>query len=540
MEFAGDCVVRARVVDVDGEPMADQKVSLWLDPTERRPAARTDAEGQVQWDGVRCGSSGTLHAAGEDGSEASATVDHQSILDGHTMELVLDPGIWMAGVVVDPQGHPIANASLLSLSGPEPVQTDGEGRFRGRYTGQGGRDGDFWISVSAEGYAAVQEKLEPEVDPEQVRVVLRPVRLIRVRFVNDDAGERYQPSFMQCHGHRADALLTGSCFVRNRGEGLSCSCPEGAGTIEGSGLEEPFDADTTEVTIDLGANALVRGRVLVGGAPHEGYLLAERVSDRLDLSAVALELMHIAGIRVRVDEQGVFSTRSLGPGRWTLRPKLYAELPTMPVPAFEVPESGEVELGELELAGGGRIVGHLEGTSQALSVFREVVVAESAEDRAYVATVYAQENRSFSTDAVPPGRWMVFPRYAPEVAVAVEVTDGADSEDIGIALPDAVRLPGFGLAFALPDSLLAEDFELDALVVDSVEAGGLAEEAGIASGDRVTGISLPRMGADLEAGGPGSASLAVGVLSAIRTNPSLLVLELDGTGDPQVVRLALP
>jgi Carboxypeptidase regulatory-like domain len=172
-------VVRGVVRDVQGRPLAAE-VSAWSE--EHGPRFAMGAEdGRFELEGLPAGS-WSLVARAQDHHEARSTVRVGSATP--ELRLVLERGGEVRGVVLDPDGAPVADARLWA--GRE-VRTDDQGRFV--LTSD---SSSLVLWAEKEGFA-VSEGLELRVASggrvEGLVLRLRPACSLEVRVVGLDAGD---------------------------------------------------------------------------------------------------------------------------------------------------------------------------------------------------------------------------------------------------------------------------------------------------------------------------------------------------------------
>jgi Carboxypeptidase regulatory-like domain len=179
--YRGISVV-GRVIDSQGRPITEASVRLgnrfW------NPATKTDAEGRFRFRNVAATNTFlTVQATGHAPEARSVRVS-----DGlKPIEFCLGAGRTIQGNVVDPQGRPLAGASVIvsRWDGPRTLdrlsQTDAEGRF----VWDGAPSGQFSLTVSKAGYRVTETTVEP-LDTEPVLKVM-PVGLLRIQGTVRDA-----------------------------------------------------------------------------------------------------------------------------------------------------------------------------------------------------------------------------------------------------------------------------------------------------------------------------------------------------------------
>lgn len=142
--------VSGRVVRSDGTPVPGTEVTAQTDHWSPDREARTDGEGRFDVQGIGAGN--VLVTATEEGALPASWGPH-GMLDGEHetgVEIVLGSGVAIAGVVRFPDGSPARGAYVAvspspsalddldySVTAPDPVRADSQGRFEVAGSGDG-------------------------------------------------------------------------------------------------------------------------------------------------------------------------------------------------------------------------------------------------------------------------------------------------------------------------------------------------------------------------------------------------------------------
>ena len=524
--FTGECGVSVRVVDEAGQPVPEVPVEVRLEPREERTGVETTSTGVAAWDRVACGTSAFVIATAQSGTRSYVRVSHERIIAGEVVDLELDPGLLVTGVVVDAQGRPIEGAWTGYDS---DGFTDATGRFTKTVSAQRPS-----LTVSAEGFRSTTLGAEDLGHPTDLRVVLESTRHIRVTCTGGDPACS-SISSLGCQGPEVEdgflSLMGCEHLPYIDGEAPDyrlCDCPEGVGVVAGGGYEVAFDADTTALTIDLAAGARVTGRLLLDGVPAPGRLSLKPAELGVDLSLADI----FSDLHIEVGPDGRFETRVIPEGAWLLSRFQHPALGP-----FTIPADGEVDLGDIHLTSGGSVEGALLGSVAARQIHSALHVADASAPDVVVMNPLAEPDGTFRASHLSAGTWRIWSPAAPDSVLVVDVEDGVITDGLELSVPDRITVPGAGLvlAFEAPADLdLMKPGRAEvAVTVAEVEAEGPAAEAGVSGGDEVHAWSLPGSPAlpeDLEV----SAGLHVlhAAHHAVYTQPSRFSLVLDEDSEP--------
>jgi hypothetical protein len=247
---------------------------------------------------------------------AAPTVLEVEVVPGQTIEreVVFEPGVALAGTVVDSTGAPVARLPIEALgeSGFDayPLFTDEQGRWRIERL----RRGPHRIRVGDE-LSPDSQVHEVEAPNEDLRWVAPRLATVRVRFPTEavDPTSEYgyaeaTPQLFQQHCETADGVVTwtGPASTTRLRFGL-----DDARVEREVALVPGADLDLGEVVPDLGRPVDL---VVVGptGAPiHGARLWTERDEASDDLGRIHLRRIDTGGERIFVHADGFL-------GRWVL------------------------------------------------------------------------------------------------------------------------------------------------------------------------------------------------------------------------------
>lgn len=321
-------VLEGRVVGSDGRPAAG--VLLGLEAANGRGTGTgTDAGGRFRMAGFEPGSY-TLRVRDSELGRASRELElHRGT---QQVELVLEPGLSVAGRVVDHRGEPVRQglARMFSVP-PEPSQQtmrvflgggaplEGDGTFRVFVD----EPGDYGLWVEAPGY---MPWTSPESEPIRVGdnlVVGVVVRLDRGgRIVGRVLGlEEDELAGVRIFAHGDDPAQSRTGSVDHRGRYEIPSVGPGEWILLAATDQPPrqvsetvvVGAEESEVRLDLTfpENELtLRGRVLLDGEPVAGVMVMVLLQPADESSAPVV---------AQTDSFGRFRLAGLVPGRYEIR-----------------------------------------------------------------------------------------------------------------------------------------------------------------------------------------------------------------------------
>ena len=395
---------QGRVVDVDGAPAPGIQV-VARDEDDREVTLLTDAEGRfafeelrtpawlrTAWDtpsaptvvGVRkpvddiefvltpsCPLEVRVTGADEATIEAVVTMGPQGAASAETHQGVahLDLPCGIVRVEAFAPGFPSAIGDAWTFDESELTLEFEHGlRIYGTVTDQDGLPvedatmwGKVWAISDAEGYySALIEptrvvffSVESEFHRSEKEVLYVPDGTVELR--HDVELESAHLVEVYCAGLEDDScaeLAYVTCTHPNSpigawcweyAGGIECRCPEGEAAVRGGGVSVLVGPDEDVAWLDLRTAGSVRGRVVRDGTPVDCTLEATRFALSADL-----------GLRMSgCDDDGVFELDNLAAGSWRLEVKSgQARRVVGPIDV-----DGPVDLGDVDLDGGGRIEG---------------------------------------------------------------------------------------------------------------------------------------------------------------------------------------
>ena len=267
---------------------------------------------------------------------------------------------------------------------------------------------------------------------------------------------------------------------------VTCRCPEGDAAVRASGEAVRVEPQDTEVWLDFRYDGAITGRVLRDGEPSP--CLATAVFIPVKQTDV---LTSMTGVRAhKCDEDGNFAFIGLRDGQWMV--ELTAGTSKRSAGTQKI-QGNVVDLGDIELEGGGSIHGVvLEGLTGdgkpnvPVSAVQQLAGATSnglGPDGAMpsMGNAMSGPEGTFSIYGLEDGEYQVLTSLNPFDTHDVTVSGGEASREVELVSGDKDLLEEHGF------DLVTDEGDL---VVDAVEDGGSAADAGLHEGDRLTGVEL--------------------------------------------------
>lgn len=397
----GGAAVTGRVVDVSGGPIAGAVV--WaVEPATfarevQRPRGAFTTSGPDGRFRLAAGGGNLSLAASADGY-TDGQVD--GVAPGQDVEVALWPAATVGGVVVTPDGAPVAGAAVWADDGhgEHAGRTGSDGRFRFARLAPG-RITIAAASATGRGESPGSFAVRPGQTVDDLRLVLWPAAAVVAHVVRADGtpcgGAEVRLARWPTAGvlsTRADAdgdgraellgLTPGTYEV-----GLTCPGHRQGGELS---LEVPAATPVTEVTWKLVTGATVRGTVTgPGGAPVPGA------------TVVIVVRRFIAEDATTTAADGSYRLGGLVGGRYAV---------TARAPGLTAPEPVDVDLADdadvrvdLVLGAGGAITGVVvDGNDRPQA---DVAIEASGGDGQAQATT--DQAGRFTLDGLAPGPWTV-------------------------------------------------------------------------------------------------------------------------------------
>jgi hypothetical protein len=463
------CALTIRVIDQgDGPVSARVYLSMRRDRGSHTDSVReeTDEAGWVRFPQAQCGVARLKVKA--KGYVTARRDDVDTVVDTEIM-VRLTRGIRLSGAVVDEHGEGIGGAYVSAGDSRTTSEDDGQ------YTLLIDPTDVRKVRASAEGYSSTSERLRiPEGGEEEevwLDLVLEGTREVTVYCAGmpDDSCDTVMP-IMCTH-----PLIPfgGPCS----GEPTRCECPEGDAAVRGGGDAVRIDGEQDVAWLDMRHGGGLTGRVLVEGEPSPCKAQVLRLPEGLEDMTRGMANMRM----LTCDEDGRFRASGLAAGKWTV--EVSAGDNKRSVPATDV-DGKTVDLGDIDLAGGGTISGYvIDGlTGDGAPNIQVVAVCSSCDPTAPTTGMgtSASEGR-FRIQGLPDGDYDVLIATRPFNKTPVTLEDG-EAEEVELETASATMLEENGYA-------LATDEEGE-LVVDRVDPDGPAAGAGLEEGDVVVGVEL--------------------------------------------------
>ena len=335
-----------RVSDESGRPVASVKIEahFWNAPVttvgpRQHLSTQSRKDGSFVMTGLQAGAH-QLHAelAGygiwDRGRDHNLDVNRES--SKRTLEIMLHPATYLAGVVMDQRGQPLAGAKLGDYDRDIVTESDAAGRFR---LGPLAAQTEAAVNVTLAGYSPQELRLEtPQSD---LQVVLSKNGVLRGRVTDTGTGaplKEFQIAFGQYfkdeptrrirpihYGPRTFTATNGRFELKDVTAGPWEIWMLAPGYVpRAQRVEISADEATPEVLIELKRGLTVRGRVIDkrSGAPLEGV----RIGNAEPGDIAMMERLGSGHLAVS-DAQGGFVLEGLPSGTVTLGAESSDHLP---------------------------------------------------------------------------------------------------------------------------------------------------------------------------------------------------------------------
>lgn len=359
------------------------------------------------------------------------------------VEIVLQPGGRLEGVVTDANGNPLADSSvqvgrvMRTPTGPSVILPDSPSGYVS--TGEDGRfqvtelpPGEVFLRAEKRGFLPSEIRrleIEPGIPSEEIRVVLERGATITGR-VFDPEGVPVPRASVRWVDHPSgggSALTDGD--GRYRLEGI----PSGSGTLEAR--HEDYPRVLRDVELEFGSYVedfrLRRGRSLGGRVVDENGALVT--------GATVILQADTAYEHEETGADGTFRFEGLEPGSYRLRAEApgrsATELP-QPIRVADVDVTGV----EIRLSPGVDIRGRVVGLEQD-DLARTQVAAVRA-DEAVQRVAEPSWDGTFVLDDVGPGSWRVLAMVDEKGMVVEEVEVGEAGADVELVFGDGLVVTG--------------------------------------------------------------------------------------------------
>lgn len=512
------CPIQLRVEDPQGNPLSPGTVTAriqsegFVQPSLERQIA-LEAEG---WTPVEtaCGQ-GTLEIQVPGWSQARAAID---TLEETDKVVVIEQGVEVYGRVTSLAGDPITEGRVRVFRLGVHVDLAADGTYSlflpasetHTLTAQASQPG-FKEASHPVRFAPGQESLELDF-------VLEPFRLVEVKCLGfpEDSCVTVTPVFCT----RPRLPLGGMCS----GNPTSCQCPPGEVAVRAGGRSVLVGADEDIALLDFrDATGAVSGRVLRGSSPARCRWTVAKVPEFGELAA-DLSGGGVVARQGRCEKDGSFLAEGLEPGRYLV--ELTTGESRAPQPDVWV-ESGVVDLGDIDIGGGGVITGVVysgltgepENNQPVLTTFaqRETVNPVGA-------GALSDQDGVFEITGLDDGEYAVFLAQRPLERVSVTVQDGVASQDVVLETGEAKLLEEQG--FSVSTNASGE------LEVAAVESGSMAEAAGLQRGDVLLGVVV--MGMDVLELAPHAAQQATAWALDNYSGPGMTLVVRRGGAEVEV------
>jgi protocatechuate 3,4-dioxygenase beta subunit len=473
------CPFTVHVQDESGQPLEQAEVDFSVQTGHGADSADavTDASGDAVFPQAGCGVAQVHVHHAEHSSKRRRDID--TVVE-QELTVTLVQGIWLRGQVVDLEDQPIHEASIRA--GDSRASTDKEGSYQVKVDPARLTE----VSARAEGYRPASEALRLPADAKEAELdlVMEPAREVEVYCAGlpNDSCETVIP-IMCTHPWLP---LGPAC---ESGEATVCECPNGQGAVRGGGQSVGVSPSDEVVWLDFRIGGGIEGRVTQSGVPAPCTAIATYIPQSIGDMTKGLAIIRVA----ECDPDGNFSIIGLNEGAWMVDLRAGQDMSgsSRQLPFIQVVDA-IVDVGEIDFDGGGRITGVVvDGLTGQGKPGEAVVAVDSTPENPALprtATSISTSEGQFILMGLDDGDYDVFVGTSPFQKVQVSVVDGANPGELVLESRGADLLDEQGF------HLITD--EAGDLVVDTLTDGGLAQEAGLESGDRVDGVIL--FGMDLE------------------------------------------
>lgn len=436
-------------VDVSGRAVVPESPSRWT---------TTSPEGRFSLRGLAPGHPITLGAR-HDGYFMAEAITVEPPFDAQ-VTLVLDrisdlPRV--VGHTLDPQGHPVAGATILVPQSRIAVGFDGSPRFErstsesdaeGRFVLQGVTAESFTIAATAEGFQDAEVEVEDHRPGSEVDLTLHPAASV-------------EGTVLDAQGRPvADADI--SLVVKSQGEHFRSATSGDDGRYHLDGL--PPGPQSIELKrFDNGCRTAVRDVVLEPGknlldfALEPGSVVTGSVRDEEGRPVAGAEVeLHPAGtggvpaLTALTGDEGTFGFQEVPRGPYSV--EIHKEdFPFVRLDGrVRVPTAGtEVSGIEIVLPHGGSIAGSVHGLTEA-EISRLTLTAIDPAYIVYQVLALLEADGSFQIPGLRPGRWGVLAELDRRSIYDIAVVRSGDETRLDLNFAGHLHLTGQILRNAEP------------------------------------------------------------------------------------------
>jgi len=329
-------------------------------------------------------------------------------LEEHEVVLQFEQGLRIFGQVTDTEGAPVRDAALW---GHVWATTDVDGLYSALI--EPARV--VFFSVESEHHRSEKEVLyvpEGTVELEH-NVTLEAAHVVQVRCAGLENDSCAELPLILC---TQPNLPVGHWCWEMAGE-VTCRCPEGEAAVRGGGVSVLVGPDDDVAWLDLRTDGSLSGRVLADGRPTACSIDATRFSVAADLG------LRMAGC----DDEGRFELKNLPSGSW----RLMIQAPDGQRVLGPVEVDGPVDLGDVELDGGGRIEGFVlsevdEHPVQGVAIAAVGLDALESGSSPPTGNARTDADGFFAIQGLPEGRYEVFLAAHPLTRERIDLVEFAD------------------------------------------------------------------------------------------------------------------